>query len=202
MLVLAAGASADVLGIGASIAEVAGGPLLLVALLVGESDNAFADIYSAAVSSQNVVPRVSQRGLSVVLGVLAFALALFLSVERYEVFLFLIGSVFVPLFGVFAADYLGRARRRYGEQELFAGTGVRWLALVPWALGFLLYQWSVAPGTMPAGWTDAMRTLFNGWLRLPFPLFDGQLGASVPSFAAAFVLTLVLVRGRVRENGG
>ncbi len=202
LLVLAAGASADVFGIGTSIATVAGGPLLLLALLVGESDNAFADIYSAAVSSQNVVPRASQRGLSVVLGLLAFALALFLSVERYEVFLFLIGSVFVPLFGVFAADYFVKARRRYREEELFAGTGVRWLALVPWALGFLLYQWSVAPGTMPSGWTDAMTTLFHRWLHLPFPLFDGRLGASIPSFAAAFALTLVLVRGRARGNGG
>lgn len=202
LLVLAAGASADVFGIGTSIAAVAGGPLLLLALLVGESDNAFADIYSAAVSSQNVVPRASQRGLSVVLGLLAFALALFLSVERYEVFLFLIGSVFVPLFGVFAADYFVKARRRYREEELFAGTGVRWLALVPWALGFLLYQWSVAPGPMPAGWTDAMTMLFHRWLHLPFPLFDGRLGASIPSFAAAFALTLVLVRGRARGNGG
>jgi NCS1 family nucleobase:cation symporter-1 len=194
LLVLAAGASADVFGIGSSIAVVAGGPLLLLALLVGESDNAFADIYSAAVSSQNVAPRVSQRGVSVVLGVLAFGLALLLSVERYEVFLFLIGSVFVPLFGVFAADYFVRARGRYGEAELFGATGVRWLALVPWLVGFLVYQWSVAPGTMPAGWTNAMTTLLHGWLHLPFPLLGGRLGASIPSFAAAFLLGLVLVR--------
>ena len=43
-----------------------------VALLVGESDNAFADIYSAAVSTQNVAPDVSQRGLAVAVGAAGF----------------------------------------------------------------------------------------------------------------------------------
>ncbi len=33
----------------------------------------------------------------------------------FELFLFLIGSVFVPLFGVFVADYFVLSRGRYGE---------------------------------------------------------------------------------------
>src|SRR4029450_7625223 len=48
LLVLATGASADALGIGSAIVGLAGGGVVLVALLVGESDNAFADIYSGA----------------------------------------------------------------------------------------------------------------------------------------------------------
>lgn len=194
LLVLGGGASADVVGIGSSISAVAGGAVVLVALLVGESDNAFADIYSSAVSVQNVWPRAPQRWLILAVGVVSFGLARFLSVERYEVFLFLIGSVFVPLFGVFAADYLVRARGRYGEEELFASTGFRGMALVPWTAGSVFYQWSVARGTMPAGWTQAMTTIFHGWLHLPFPLFDARFGASIPSFAVAFLLSLVLLR--------
>ena len=196
LLLLATGATADVLGIGTSIAAVAGGSVLLVALLVGESDNAFADIYSAAVSSQNVIPRIPQRAFSLGVGVLGFALALALSIERYEFFLLLIGSVFVPLFGVFAADYFVRHRGRYTEGELFAETGVRWIALVPWAAGFALFHWSVPTG--PHGWIDAVRTVVHGWLHLPFPLFDSALGASLPSFAVAFALSLlVLPRNRI-----
>jgi NCS1 family nucleobase:cation symporter-1 len=194
LLVLATGATADVLGIGTSVAAVAGGSVLLVALLVGESDNAFADIYSAAVSAQNVIPRIPQRAMSLAVGALGFVLALALSIDRYEFFLLLIGSVFVPLFGVFAADYFVRHRGRYTEAEMFARTGVRWIALVPWAAGFALFHWSVPTG--PQGWIDGVRTVVHGWLHLPFPLFGSALGASVPSFAAAFGLSMLFLPRR------
>jgi hypothetical protein len=75
---------------------------------------------------------------------------------------------------------------------LFAPTGVRWLAFVPWIVGFVLYHWSVPTG--PQGWVDAMETLFHGWLGLPFPLFGSAVGASLPSFAVAFALALLLPR--------
>jgi nucleobase:cation symporter-1, NCS1 family len=194
LLVLALGVAADVRGIGAAIAAVAGGSPVLVALLVGESDNAFANIYSSAVSVQNIAPHARQRRLIVSIGVVAFALAMLLSIERYEVFLFLIGSVFVPLFGVFAADYFVLRSGRFGEAALFARTGVRWRAMAPWAAGFALYQWCVAPGTMPAGWTEAVTTVFRTWLHLPFPLFGGRFGASLPSFVLAFLLSLGVLR--------
>jgi purine-cytosine permease-like protein len=197
-LALSAGATADAVGIGSSIVAVAGGGLVLLALLVGESDNAFADIYSAALSTQNVAPKVPQRGLVVAVGAVAFLLALAFSMESYEVFLLLIGSVFVPLFGVFAAHYLVRHGGRYGEGELFAGTTVRWRALLPWVAGFVVFHWSVATG--PAAWTDAVRTVVADWLSLPFPLFGSRIGASVPSFAAAFVLAMVVLPGRGRPR--
>jgi purine-cytosine permease-like protein len=186
-----------VLGIGGD--RHGGGKRAPTPLLVGESDNAFANLYSSAVSILNVVPEAPQRALIGALGALALGLALVLSMERYEVFLLLVGSVFVPLFGVFAADWLVRARGRYGEAELFAQTGVRRLALVPWAAGFVLYHWSVPTG--PRGWVDAVGTVFHGWLGLPFPLFGSALGASLPSFGVAFALALVLLRGRRAPTG-
>jgi nucleobase:cation symporter-1, NCS1 family len=151
---------------------------------------------------QNVFPEARQRRLIVAVGVVAFLLALALSIERYEVFLFLIGSVFVPLFGVFAADYFVLRGGRFGEASLFERTGVRWRALVPWAAGLVLYHWCVAPGTMPVFWTDAATTLFRAWLHLPFPLFDARFGASLPSFALAFVLSLLMLRPRVTRPTG
>jgi nucleobase:cation symporter-1, NCS1 family len=199
LLVLALGVAADVRGIGATIAVVAGGSPVLLALLVGESDNAFANIYSSAVSVQNVVPEAPQRRLIVAIGVLAFLLALALSIDRYEVFLFLIGSVFVPLFGLFAADYFVLRRGRFGEAAVQERTRVRWRALIPWAAGFVLYQWCVAPGTMPVGWTNALVTLM-GWLHLPFPLFDARFGASLPSFALSFALTLAILGPRASRS--
>jgi NCS1 family nucleobase:cation symporter-1 len=191
LLVLAAGATADAIGIGSAIVAVAGGGLVLVALLVGESDNAFADIYSAAVSTQNLAHHLSQRMLVGVVGAVGFVLALAFTAERYERFLFLIGSVFVPLAAVFVADYFVRRRGGYGEQVVFGAGGVRWPSFVPWVAGFVVYQWCVPTG--PQGWMDAVARVFDA-LALPFPLFDGRLGASIPSFVVAFGLALLLPR--------
>ncbi|HEX6231223.1 MAG TPA: cytosine permease, partial [Actinomycetota bacterium] len=196
LLALAAGASADAVGIGTSIVVLAGGGLALGALLVGESDNAFADIYSAAVSTQNVLPDVPQRALVAAVGAVGFLLALAFTMERYELFLLLIGSVFVPMFGVFAAEYFIRWHGRFGEEALFASNGVRWRAFLPWIAGFVLYHWSVPTG--PTAWTDAVQTVFVEWLRLPFPLLGSRLGASLPSFVVAFALGLLLSRRATR----
>jgi nucleobase:cation symporter-1, NCS1 family len=116
--------------------------------------------------------------------------------ERYEVFLFLIGSVFVPLGAVFLADYFVRARGRYGPAVVFGSRaeGVRWTALVPWVVGFIVYHWSVPTG--PGWWRNAVSEVFTG-IGLPFPLFDSRLGASIPSFVIAFLLSLVVVRRRI-----
>jgi putative hydroxymethylpyrimidine transporter CytX len=186
---------ADLAGTSRAIGALGGGTLLLVALLVGEAPNAFANVYSTAVSALNVRPRASQRALVVGVGAVAFALALVVTIERYEVFLFLIGSVFVPLAGVFLADYFVLARGRYGPDRVFGpeADGIRWRALVPWLAGFVVYHWSVPTG--PEGWVDGVRAVFTG-LGLHFPLLGSRLGASVPSFALAFVLSLVVLRRR------
>lgn len=197
LLVLNAVAVPSVQGIGVAIFGFAGGlaEVLILGLIVGEMPNAFANIYSTAVSTQNVVPRASAAVLSIVVGGLAFLLALLFTMERYEVFLFLIGSVLVPLGAIFLADYFVRARGRYGPELVFgAGSeGFRWLAVVPWIAGFVLYHWSVPTG--PEGWVEVVGRTFTN-VGLPFPLMGSRLGASLPSFAVAFVLSLVVLPRR------
>ncbi len=184
-----------------AIMSVTGGGAALVLLLVDETDNAFANIYSTAVSIQNIFTRASQRWLAVLVGVACFVLAVSADMARYEIFLFLIGSFFVPLFGVLAADYF-LVRRRYEVQQLYReggaywyGGGVHWPGLLAWALGFFTYQW-VVPTGIP-GWTSSLASLFR-WVHLPFPLSAALpwLGASVPSFLASLVLYCVLRRRR------
>ena len=196
-LVVYAFAAADAPGIVAAVARLTGGMVLVLGLLVGEAPNAFANVYSAAVSALNVVPRARATALSVTVGAVALALALAFTTERYEVFLFLIGSVFVPLSAMFLADYFVLSRGRYGSERVFLGSdpGVRWRALIPWIAGFVLYHWSVPTG--PDAWIDAVRAVFTS-VRLPFPLFGSRLGASVPSFVAAFVLSLLVLHRRDR----
>ncbi|MGH2724109.1 MAG: cytosine permease [Actinomycetota bacterium] len=203
LLILGAGATEpSVTGIADGIVTLAGGVLVLVVLLVGETDEAFADIYSAAVSAQNVAPRLNQRAAVVAVAALGVAGAAWLfglpggGLQTYEFFLFLIGSIFVPLFGVFVADYFVlRRRRTYEPDRLFDARGpyrytggVHLRAGASWVLGFAVYHW-IAP-TPLAGWEDAMRTVFAEWLHLPFPLFGGGVPASVISFVTAFVAYL------------
>jgi nucleobase:cation symporter-1, NCS1 family len=198
LLVLNAVAVPSAQGIGLAIFGFAGGlaAVLILGLIVGEAPNAFANIYSTAVSALNVIPRASAALLSVAVGVFAFLLAISFTMERYEVFLFLIGSIFVPLGAVFLADYFVRARGRYGPELVFGpdSEGVRWAAIVPWVAGFILYHWSVPTG--PDGWVEVVGRTFTN-VGLPFPLMDSRLGASLPSFAVAFGLSLVMLPRRV-----
>ncbi|MGH2995568.1 MAG: cytosine permease, partial [Gaiellaceae bacterium] len=71
----------------------------LLALTVDETDEPFANVYSAAVSLQNLLPRAPQRGLILLAGGAATLGALLVDIVAYGSFLFLLGSCFVPLFG-------------------------------------------------------------------------------------------------------
>lgn len=192
-------------GVADGIAALAGGAILLLALLVGETDEAFADIYSAAVSIQNLAPRVGQRAAVVGVSAVGAGLAAWLfrlpdeGVGSYEFFLFLIGSVFVPLFGVFLADYFVlRRRRAYQADSLFDprgpyryAAGFNLAAVAAWALGFTVYHWIVPTG--PAAWQAAVERALTG-LGLPFPLLGGGAPASLVSFAVAFAAHAALGR--------
>ena len=143
--------------------------LALVALTVDETDEPFANVYSAAVSLQNLVPEAPQRVLVLGVGGLSIAGALVIDLGRYQSFLFLLGAFFVPLFGVLAADFLSGSRNP---------VRIRWSGIAAWLAGVALYQWIQPTG--PAWWVDAVE-------RVPGAgEFTG--GASLPSFALAFVL--------------
>jgi nucleobase:cation symporter-1, NCS1 family len=154
--------------------------IALLALTVDESDEAFADVYSTAVSLQNVFTRASQRLLIVAVAVTATIGTFVIDLRDYSTFLYLLGSFFVPLFGVLLADWLWRGAR-YTADDFFAGPAVRAAPIVAWLVGFCLYQWLAPNG--PA-W----------WVRLATHAHPANVGftASLPSFAAAFGLTLAV----------
>ena len=153
--------------------------IALLMLTVDESDEAFADIYSTAVSIQNILPWASQRVLIVLVAVTATCGAIAIDLGNYLTFLYLLGSVFVPLLAVLLADWLVRGAH-YSEHDIFDGPAVRIERLAAWVAGFGLYQWLSPQG--PAWWTDLVEHLSPGHARLT---------ASLPSFAAAFCLTLL-----------
>src|SRR5439155_1287359 len=126
-----------VLGLGAF-------PLLII--LVDETDNAFANVYSTAVSIQNLAPKRRQLGFIVAATLIAMAGAAFLWNRgegiggSYEWFLLLIGGLFVPLLGVVIADSFVVRRGNYAAEEFFNGPRLwRWSAFASWIPGAALY---------------------------------------------------------------
>ena len=174
-------------------AVVAGGAaamLALLALLVTETDEAFANTYSAAMSLQNVVPRAPQPLLIVLVAAIAVVGALVVDFVTYQTFLLLLGSVFVPLFAVLLADWLA-AGRHYTESDVFDAPAWRPGLIASWIAGFALYQWLFPTG--PGWWVDFMDNLSPpGW----------GVGATVPSFLVAFVVATVIATLSRRSEPG
>ena len=161
------------------MAVAAGGAAALVtlfALTAGETDDAFANAYSAAVSVQNLLPAVPLRLLIVLTTGLGTAGALVIHLTSFQSFLLLLGSFFVPLFAVMLADWL-RAGMQYHPEDIFLAPAWRIGQIAAWLTGFAVYQWLYPTG--PSWWVDAV-----GHLSPP----SWGIGATVPSFAVSFAL--------------
>jgi NCS1 family nucleobase:cation symporter-1 len=159
----------------AALVALPAGAIALAILLTDEVDEAFANVYSTTMSIQNLVGTADRRIVAVAVGVVATLLAGFLDFGQYQSFLFLIGSVFVPLFAVAAADFLLVSGQRW---DVSAASRLRWTPVVAWAGGFVAYQ-MVYPGTVP-GWADF-------WLAL-----DATLGLAPPSWLGSSVAAIVV----------
>ncbi len=148
-------------------------PLLVI--LVDETDNAFADVYSAAVSYQNLAPRRRQFWPVIVATIIGAGGAAFLLGQGqligggYESFLLLVGALFVPLLGTVIADsflvrHMGYRAEEFGD----ASPRWRWPAYASWLPGIALYFAIV-------------------YLQIP-------IGATLPSFALAVALHVVFCK--------
>jgi putative hydroxymethylpyrimidine transporter CytX len=172
------------------------GAVAVAILVLDELDEAFANLYSTAISAQNLRPALDRRAVALAVGVVSTLLALATDMTQYESFLLLIGSVFVPLFAVLLVDYFV-LRRRVWDVRLRAPE--RPGMAVPWLLGFVVYQ-LLNPGTVP-WWSDAWRHA-QAALHLTQPV---RLSASITSFAVAAAATLALAplrRARAARSDG
>jgi NCS1 family nucleobase:cation symporter-1 len=154
--------------------------LALLALTVDESDEAFANVYSGAVSLQNLLPAVPQRLLVAGFAGAATVGSLLIDLRNYQPFLYLLGSFFVPLFAVLLADWL-LAGRHYDADAVFRVPELRLEMIGAWLVGFGLYQWLSPQG--PAWWTRIVAH-FD-------PHASPWGGASRPSFTVAFGLAVI-----------
>jgi putative hydroxymethylpyrimidine transporter CytX len=119
--------------------------LILVVFSTITSD--FPDVYSATCSMLNISRKISAKTLMWIAGILSILVALVFPMEQYENFLFFIGAMFVPLFGVVLTDYFLIRIRQLNTDEIYKKNGEYWFskgfnvaAIVSWAIGFIVYE--------------------------------------------------------------
>ena len=173
------------------------GAVFFGVLVLREIDQSFADTYSTGVSLQNLLPNTDRRLLTLAVGALTTVLALALDMDQYSSFLSLIGSVFVPMFGVLTADYFGR---RGGPRWDFSDRApTRWRMLLAWLAGLAIYQ-LINPGEV-AGWSDAWQRAAAALHFAPASWMSASLFSFVGAAVLAWLLGLLPDRARTSADG-
>lgn len=149
-----------------SIAMLLFGNLALILILVDETDNCFADIYSTAISAQNIAPKAKQWKLITATTIIGVILAAAIPMTEYEWFLLMIGGLFVPLLGVLISEYVVREKNQgFDISEFYEKSPkIRFRTIAAWIAGVILY-FAIANG---------------------FP----HIGASIPAFSLSALLNL------------
>ncbi|MEM2096500.1 MAG: cytosine permease [Candidatus Caldarchaeum sp.] len=143
------------------------GNAALLLILVDETDNGFADIYSSAVSFQNIFTKTPQWVFAAFTAAAGAVLALAVPLMQYEWFLLLIGSLFVPLLGVMASEFfINRRANPPSIEEFYRRSGLKAGSIIAWVSGIAVYVAIVqlSPST----------------------------GASIPSFAVAVAVSVAI----------
>jgi len=162
-------------------------PALLIVLL-STFTTTFLDIYSTAISTLTIVPRIGER-LGIILGgLLGTALALvFPGLLQYEHFLLFIGAMFCPIFGIVLTDYFFVRGPRISLEDLYRKDGIYWfskginpVAVIGWLVGFAVYL-----GFSPL----LLEKIFGIHWAFPWPL-----GSSLPSLIVAGLIYGPLMR--------
>lgn len=111
------------------------GLLALVIILFSTVTTAFLDVYSAGVSFINMSSKVKEKTAVLVTCVIGVGLAIVTPIEQYQNFLYLIGSVFVPLFAILLTDYFIFKITSTDEKKL-----INVKNSILWVVGFLIYR--------------------------------------------------------------
>ncbi len=93
----------------------------------------FMDAYSAGVSTVSIFSRLKEKHAAIAICVLGASLAAFTPIERYQDFLYLIGSVFAPMIAILLVDFFLLKKDRLA-QNISPGNLLVWLA------GFVIYR--------------------------------------------------------------
>lgn len=125
----------------------------------------FLDIYSAGVSFLNIMPKLNEKKVGIVMTVIGTLIAIIVPIENYESFLYAIGSVFSPLFAILITDYFIIKKNTKVQSNVL----INWGATIVWVIGIVIYY---------------------GFIKLDF-----VLGATVPVMIITGIIYAISWRG-------
>ncbi|MGF7059400.1 putative hydroxymethylpyrimidine transporter CytX [Brassicibacter mesophilus] len=111
------------------------GVVALGIIVLSTVTTTFLDAYSAGVTFLNILPKLDERKIAIIMGGIGTIIAVLLPIEQYENFLYAIGSVFAPLFAVLLTDYFIIKKNRKLQDNLL----INWGATIVWIIGIILY---------------------------------------------------------------
>ncbi len=158
----------------------------LIVVLFSTFTTTFLDIYSTAISSLNIFPKLGERTGIWIGGILGIIVAvIFPAILDYEHFLLFIGAMFCPLFGIVLVDYFLLRKGAIDLEDLYKKEGKYWfskginpIAIIAWAIGFAVYL-----GFSPM----LMEKVLQIKAAFPWPL-----GSSLPSMILAGLIYWLL----------
>lgn len=93
----------------------------------------FLDVYSAGISFTNITEKINTKKLMVVIAIIGMIIAIMTSIEKYQDFLLLIGSVFSPMISILIADFFLLKKKDITYKFNITNTFI-------WIFGFILYR--------------------------------------------------------------
>lgn len=139
----------------------------LLIVVLSTVTTTFLDAYSAGVSFININKKANEKIAGLVVCVLGVLIAIFMPIEEYEDFLYLIGSVFAPLFAILITDYF-----IFKVTEVVQNQVINIKNIIIWAAGVFIYR-SLMTFDSPLGTTlpvmiiiSVICIIINGGIKL------------------------------------
>lgn len=130
----------------AQIAVNAGvGVVGLLVMVFSTVTTTFLDVHSAGVSVKSIFARANVRVVAIAVAIVGTLLAIFVPVDSYQDFLYLIGSVFAPMAAILIIDV-------FVLKVDHSGKRFDWVNLALWAVGFVIYRLFMLTD-LPTGYT-------------------------------------------------
>jgi putative hydroxymethylpyrimidine transporter CytX len=106
----------------------------LVVVVLATVTTTYLDVYSAVMSTLNILPKAPKQLLILAVTAVGTVAAMFFPIGQYQNFLYAIGSIFAPVFSVVLVDYFILKADR-------SKTRINWVAIISAAVGtFSYYQ--------------------------------------------------------------
>ncbi|MDD6795618.1 MAG: putative hydroxymethylpyrimidine transporter CytX [Clostridiaceae bacterium] len=110
-------------------------------IIVSTVTTTFLDSYSAGVSSISVCSKIKEKPAGIVVTVIGILIAIFVPMDTFEDFLYLISSVFAPMAAIQIVDYFILKKESFNKQ-------IDWFNILIWGIGFIIYRFFMNVDTL------------------------------------------------------